>query len=466
VSDLFTSLTSASRALDAQRYGLDVAGQNIANVNTPGYARRTVDMVAVAPDSPGNAGRGVDVVSIRSLRDRLLERRLGQEVSAEQRQTALVNSLSVVESTLGTPGKSIDLSLQQFFNSFSDLSQDPTSAVARQQVVLQGANLASQFRGMAARLEDGRRNTDLDIRGAIEDVNDLTERISALNALMGSPSSQSVLHLQDEQAQLVRQLSELVDINVVTREEGGVDISIGNGRPLVVGNTPYTVIAASTAPSGYAALTVNGTTVTSEITGGRLGGLITVRDTNIPDYLDTLDALAYEVVTQVNTLQTAGFDLNGNPCGGGPPVVEKWFFEDLSSASGAAAAMVVDAAMLADASRIAAAGIAVAGDNQTARAMAALRDARVLNGNTTTFSEGWSQLVYRVGRDTKSARDEQATRAAIVGQVESLRDEVSGVSLDEEAMHLLKFQRAYEANARFFRIIDESIETLLNELAR
>jgi flagellar hook-associated protein 1 len=263
-------------------------------------------MVAVAPDSPGNAGRGVDVVSIRSLRDRLLERRLGQEVSAEQRQTALVNSLSVVESTLGTPGKSIDLSLQQFFNSFSDLSQDPTSSVARQQVLLQGANLASQFRGMAARLEDGRRNTDLDIRGAVEDVNDLTERISALNALMGTPASQSTLHLQDEQAQLVRQLSELVDINVVTRQEGGVDISIGNGRPLVVGNTPYAVTAVSTAPSGYAALTVNGTTVTSEITGGRLGGLIAVRDTNIPDYLDTLDALAYEVVTQVNTLQTAG----------------------------------------------------------------------------------------------------------------------------------------------------------------
>ncbi len=82
MSDLFSSLTSASRALDAQRLGLDVAGQNIANVNTPGYARPTVDLAAAAPDSPLSAGRGVDVVSIRALRDRLLERRLGQDVSA------------------------------------------------------------------------------------------------------------------------------------------------------------------------------------------------------------------------------------------------------------------------------------------------------------------------------------------------------------------------------------------------
>src|SRR6187455_2372166 len=102
MSDLFSMLHVASRALDAQRYGLDVAGQNIANVNTPGYARRTVDLTPVAPDAPGTAGRGVDVAGIRSLRDRLLERKLGQEVSAQQREAVLASSLSVVETALGT----------------------------------------------------------------------------------------------------------------------------------------------------------------------------------------------------------------------------------------------------------------------------------------------------------------------------------------------------------------------------
>ena len=463
MGDLFTSLTSASRALDAQRYGLDVAGQNIANVNTPGYARRVVDLYAVAPDSPGVAGRGVDVAGIRSLRDQLLERRLGQEVSAEQKQVALANSLKVVEATLGTAGKSIDASLQQFFNAFSDLSQDPTSPVQRQQVLLQGANLASSFRNVAARLEDARRSSDLDIRGAAEDINDLTSRIAAINGLMGGPANQ-VLHLQDEQGQLVRQLSELVDVNVLPRAGGGVDISVGSGRPLVVGSSSYSMVQVQGPPSGYVDLTINGVTITSEITGGRLGGLIGARDTNIPAYLDRLDTLAYEVVDRVNTLQTAGFDLNGNSCGGVPPAPTQNFFAALAGTSGAAAGMFVDATLAADPSLIAAAGIAEAGDNQTARAIAALREARVLDGNTTTLNEGWSQLVYRVGRDTKSANDEQSNRAAIVGQVESLRDEVSGVSLDEEAMHLLKFQRAYEANARFFRTIDESIQTLLDEL--
>jgi flagellar hook-associated protein 1 FlgK len=86
----------------------------------------------------------------------------------------------------------------------------------------------------------------------------------------------------------------------------------------------------------------------------------------------------------------------------------------------------------------------------------------VLNGNTATLAEGWGQLVYRVGRDSKSAADERDSRQEIVRQVDALRDAVSGISLDEEAMNLLKFQRAYEANARFFQVIDSTLETLLS----
>jgi flagellar hook-associated protein 1 FlgK len=461
VSGLFTSLTSASRALDAQRYGLDVAGQNIANVNTPGYARRTVDLSAVAPDSPGNAGRGVDVAGIRALRDRLLERRLGQEISAEQRETAIATGLSIVETALGTAGRSIDGSLDSFFSAFSTLADDPTSSPNRQEVLLQGQALAAAFRNMASRFETARRDTDGDIRSTVEHINSLTDRIAALNASMGAQPSPSSLHLQDEQAQLVRELSELVNITTIDRPEGGVDISTGNGRPLVVGSTGYDLTATPVAPSGYSSITAGGMTITSELTGGRLGGLLTLRDVNIPDYLSQLDTLAYEVAQRVNTLHTAGYDQTG---------VDAGDFFAFSTAptgtSGAAAALIVNTTVAADARKIAAGSIAEPGDNQTARAIADLRSARVLSSNTATMSDAWSQLVYRVGRDAEAANDERDSRSSLVRQVDALRDEVSGVSLDEEAMHLLKFQRAYEANARFFRIIDESIETLLNELAR
>jgi len=144
---LFSSLTTSARSLEAQRMGLEVTGQNIANVNTPGYSRRVVDFASVAPE----AGGGVDVESVRATRDRLLDKRLQQEVPAERREAAMADSLSVVETSLGAAGQSLDLGLSNFFDSFSRLAETPTSSVARQEVLLQGETLAQTFQEMAGR---------------------------------------------------------------------------------------------------------------------------------------------------------------------------------------------------------------------------------------------------------------------------------------------------------------------------
>jgi flagellar hook-associated protein 1 len=458
VSDFFSSLGSASRALEAQRLGLDVTGQNIANVNTPGYSRRVVDFSAIAPDGKLSAGRGVEVAGVRASRDRLLERRLQQELPAERREAAIAETLSIVESTLGSAGSSIDARMSALFDSFAALSEAPTSAVARQEVVLQGDALASAFRDMAGRFDLAQRDTDNKIRAALEEVNGLTEQIAALNENIATASGTTLLHLQDEQALLVRQLSELVDISVLpgSGNSGGVDITFGNGRPLVIGKEDFTITAVSSAPSGFAELTAAGTTVTDEVTGGRLGGLLHVRDVQMPGYQSRLDQLAYDIVQQVNTIHQGGYDQSG--------AQNRDFFTPLGSVAGAARNMSLDAALEADHSRIAAAGVNATGDNGAARQLAALREARVLGGGTSTLADSWTQLVYRVGRDAQAANNEQKSRQEIVRQVDALRDQMSGISLDEEAMNLLKFQRAYEANARFFSVIDQTLEMMLQRL--
>jgi flagellar hook-associated protein 1 FlgK len=455
VPELFRTLSSVARALDAQRYGLDVTGQNIANVNTPGYSRRTIDLIPVAPEAPGTAGRGVDVVGIRALRDRLLEARLSNEVPAQTREAAMAEALAVVEAAIGTPGSSLDVTLERFFDSFADLAEMPTSASHRESVVIQGEGLASAFRDMAGRLASARHDADRQARGTVDDINSLVERIAALNVEIGNASTmEKSLYAADEQSQLVRQLSELVGVRVLERQEGGVDISIGNGRPIIVGETSYALTASSAPPLGYAAFSVNGTAITSEITEGRLGGFLQVRDVNIPDYSSRLDTLAFAVATEVNTIHQAGYDQTGALAGS--------FFTPPAAVAGAAAGLTVRPALAADRRLVSAGSTAEAGNNDTARAIAGLREALVLDGNTATLAEGWGQIVYRVGRDTKSAADERDSRAEIVRQVDALRDAVSGISLDEEAMNLLKFQRAYEANARFFQVIDSTLETLLS----
>ena len=178
-----------------------------------------------------------------------------------------------------------------------------------------------------------------------------------------------------------------------------------------------------------------------------------MRDEVLPDYQAQLDQLAYDVSTKINQVHATGYDLNGNT---GPML-----YLPLPSAQGAAAAMTVDPAVAADSSRIAASASGAPGDNGIARQLADLRNANAARGGNATFTEAWSVLVSKVGSDSASAKNSLSMRQETVTAIQRLRDSVSGVSLDEEAGRLMQFQRAYEANARFFAALDSSLSVLM-----
>jgi flagellar hook-associated protein 1 FlgK len=453
MSDLLSSLSSAARALDAQTLGLQVTGQNIANINTPGYTRRTVDLAEVPPVNATSAGGGVTVVAIRAQRAALLEAQLRHEQPSQSREAAIADSLSRVEASLGAAGDSVDASLSQFYSAFSVLAQDPTSGVARQQVVVQGQSLAISFNDIASRLGSAQHDVDTQVRSAVDGINTLASQISSLNAsLSGGTGNESI---RDQLGAALASLSQLVDIGVVSQPSGSVDVSIGNGHALVVGANAYKVDITAAAGTGLADLSLGGSVITSEVTGGTVGGLLQVRDVLLPGYRTRLDQLAYGVATSVNAAHRAGYDLAGNPGGD--------FFVPPVTVAGAATAMAVSSPITANPALVAAAATTSPGDNQNARAIAALAG-MPLAGGTTNPVDTWGSLVYRIGTDAQVAAHEQKSRDEVVRQLQTLRDQVSGVSLDEEATNLIKFQRAYEANARYFSAVQTSLSTLMQML--
>jgi flagellar hook-associated protein 1 FlgK len=191
----------------------------------------------------------------------------------------------------------------------------------------------------------------------------------------------------------------------------------------------------------------------SEIAGGRIGGLVHLRDTVVPAYSAGLDQLAFDVASAVNTVHQTGFDANGAAGGA--------YFTALGAAAGAATALEVAPAVAADSNLIAASGTGAIGDNATARALAALRDSKFARGGTATAVEAWGQLAYRIGTDLASARSANSAGEQVMQQLEQLRAQVSGVSMDEEAANLVRFQRAYEANARYFTTVNDLLDTLM-----
>ena len=456
MADLFSILSVAARALEAQRFGLDVAGQNIANINTVGYTRRTARFAEVPPTDAQEAGRGVEVLGVHATRNRLIEARLRTDISSRDFYSASADVLAQLEGIIGLPGQSIDADMTRLFDAFARLADDPTSTVARQQVFSDAQAMAASFRAMSQRLDGARQDADQYVRQEVDAINELADRIALLNSDMAKvPADREPLHERDEVMQAIKELSEHVNVVVVERGDDRVlDVYVGSGRPLVVGDVAFSLNAVSVGPGGFADVQHNGVSIVSEITGGRLSGYLDLRDVKIPSYVSPLDELAFTLAQEVNTLTNSGFDLNGNPGGD--------FFVPIGVIPGAAASITVDPAVAADSNLVVAAGVAQAGDNQIARAVSDLRDQPTLSGGTATFDEFWAQLVFTVARDTDTVSVRLEGRSEAARQTEAAWDAVSAVSLDEEALQLTRFQQAYSANAVMFRTINETIDTLMN----
>jgi flagellar hook-associated protein 1 FlgK len=454
MSGLFDSLSSAAHALDAQRMGLDVVGQNMANINTPGYARRRLILAEIRPTDPHNAGRGVEVVAVQAQRDRYIDDRLRREQAGAAFTDAQLQGLMALQTSIGMPGAGIDARLNGLFDSFATLANDVTSPTARDNAVAAGQSLAQSFNVMAERLAAGRRDADNAIRGGVEEINRLAQQIARLNDEIVTRNGAEMEAIRDQRGVLISRLSELAGVTMVEREDGAADVSIGPGFALVVGATSFQLDMSPSSPSAMGVITIGGMDLTSQITTGTIGGLLHLRDTVIPGYQTQLDQLAFDVATQFNAVHVTGFDGNGNAAGN--------FFVPPGAVAGAAAAFAVDPAVAADSALVAGSATGAAGNNEIARQLAALRDARVMSGGTATATEAWGQFVYRVGADTATAESEEDTHSAVVLQLQKLRDSASGVSLDEEAAWLMKYQRAYEASARYFTTVNSAIDVLFN----
>jgi flagellar hook-associated protein 1 FlgK len=452
MAGLLSSLSIATSGLTTARMGLDVTGHNIANINTPGYARRTLQLAELPPNDHTSAGRGVEVVQIRALRDQYLEARIGREQGGKAYDEALLEGVRAVDATVGLPGQSIDARLTAFFDGFSALASDPTSITARDTVVREGQALGEAFASLSSRLDEMQGVHDRTLQDSVAELNQLATTVSRLNARIVT-GGVDVDALRDERSIAIARMSELGNVNVLDRPDGAVDITVTSGHALVVGANAYPVTMTAQPPSGFVSLQLSDFDITSQIDGGRIGALIALRDATIPGYQGRLDQLAYDIATQVNAVHLTGFDATG--AAGGT------FFNAPATVAGAASSLAVTPAVTADPRLVAASGTGASGDNQVARGIAALRDARVMNGGSATAAEAWATFVYQVGSDVRGTEASVVTREQIVRQMERLRDQQSGVSLDEEAANLMRYQRSYEASARYFTTIVDTLDTLM-----
>lgn len=463
----------ANRSLQTQRNGTEVAGHNLANVNTPGYSRQRVaiETSLTIPSELGPQGTGADAVAIVQLRDALIDKQITSETSVrgsyEARQKALQFGQSALGQQIdrqatGAEGSAaasgiggqhgVAEEMSDMFAAFQSLSTNPTSLYARQDLLSKAQSLATQFNQVSTRFGNLRNLLSESVTSdvgqaniALKDIAKLNEQIIA--AELGTDARAN--DLRDVRQKRLEDLAQLVKFDSTANTNGSVDIAI-DGVTLVSSSVLQDTLETYDAGGGqFLVRTVTGGAALN-LTGGSMQGTIDVRDVDLVDFQARLDTLAGTLISEVNTAHSAGFGLNGTSGDD--------FFTGTTAAD-----IAVNGALTTDPARIQASGVAGAkGDASVAVALAQLADKKHAGLNGQTFLDNYGQTVATLGQALNGTNTQLSNQQIVESMLLRQRDSVSGVSIDEEMTDLIKYQRAFEASARMINTIDQLLQTVLD----
>jgi flagellar hook-associated protein 1 len=462
MGSLTSLLNIASEALLADQAALNATANNVANQNTPGYTREVVSFES--GDSVVLSGRAQSegvTVNVTSQRDRVLEQRVQQQIQTTAQSAGVQSALQQVENIFGVTSSStssnevassqLGTAINNFFSSLSSLEANASDTSTRQQVLTAASALAGAFNSASSQISQIATSLNQEVGSDVGQVNSLTSSIASLNSKIASLSpSGDAGTLEDQRQEDIDQLSQLVGLDQITTSQNGISLTTSSGAVLVSGDQSFQV---STTQVGGNTDVLAGDPpqdVTSNLTGGDLGGALQARDQYLPTYSKALDNLAFSLGSAVNQQNVAGVDSSGNP--------GQAIFSLPGSASGAASLISV-VATSPGAVAAASAGEGSAG-NDNATALADLSTKNVVGSQTAT---GFlASFLSQIGSDASQVTTDNTAQQATLTQLTTQRDSLSAVSSDEEASNLTQYQRSYQAASQVFSIVDTLMASAIN----
>lgn len=443
----FVTLHTGLSGLRAAQTAVDVTSHNIANVSTPGYTRQRVETAARLPyDSPvGQVGTGVQVEQVVRLRDSFLDARVRSTVSTFMAQDTRSTLLSRMESVLAEPDDGMTTELAELWATLDDLALDPASTAVRTTALNQIDAFAGRVRDVTSGLGLLTSETETTRDALVSEAQGLLADVAAINVRVANgPVDEPNLDLLDQRDAHLDRLSQLLGTSATTGADGQVTVELG-GATLVTGATSATLAVAG------GQLEVDGTPLAPGAVGGEVGGTMQVLEVDLPATRDQLDDVVEQLGAALNTAHGGGFTDAGAPGG----ALVTWTPGD--------AAATFELA-LTDPAQMALKGAAGTGvnDNRNAVELADVRLATRTDG--ATHDEGLRTAVVDLGARVAAAGRGANAAAEIANSATVARQSQHGVSLDEEMVSLVQYQRALEANSRIMTAADEMLGTIINQM--
>ena len=450
----FGGINTALTSLYAQRRGLDVTGQNIANANTEGYTRQRVSMqsqvgslsAAMYARTDG-LGTGVAVSAVQRLRDEYLESRGRAEHGTSSYMSAQSAAYTSIENAFAEPGDTaLAAQLRDMWGAWNDVANNPQLAAPRSALIQQSAVVADQFNAAQDALGRQWSQNRTQMTAYVDEVNGTANSIAQLNdsIIKANASGLTVNELEDRRDQLAMKLSELTGASAAKRENGGMDIFI-NGANLVTGARVREVdFVGAKRLQDQGAAPVNlvwKDNPTQPIqAGGTIGAAVDTMTTVIPGLAGDLAKVADNMIKAVNDMHRAGYSVDSTTG-----------LDFFGRAPDGSVQVLID-----DPAKVAISATAGTLDNSVADGMADIGDRA---GGPDREYQG---MIGRLGVSAQGAARRAEIQSVVTEQIDAAREGEAGVNLDEEMTNLLTYQRGYEAASRVLTTIDSMLDQLIN----
>lgn len=442
---------SKNGMLSAQK-ATSVVSHNIANANTPGYTRQRAELSEQIHRQSGfTLGRGVTIEQVKRLRNDLLDRQImlkEHELGNLNEQNRIFQQIegALVSST----GNGLDVGLTDFFNSFSELSNNPQDINLRDNVISKARTLTDMFRDMDGDLEDIDEQALATARSRVDKINTVLKQLADINLdiARAEASGQPDLNSKDRQLEMLKTLAEQTNLDTAYHDDGTVEVRIGGMVVLSGTEAEELHVDADSANRLLRVRMDNGKVL--DINKGALAADRYMYEEAIPEARGKLDKIAKSVVEQVNALHLGGYGIaDGN---------QRNFFEPGGTDAGSIA---LNQAVADNPEHIATSSVAgEAGNNDNALLIADLQNLSLLDGQTLASNavQMMSDPGIKITELESRINSRQSARQLLVNQQES----ETGVNIDEELSDLIKYQNAYQASARVLATGQQMYDTMMS----
>jgi flagellar hook-associated protein 1 FlgK len=485
MSNISAALNSMAGAISAFDTALTVSQNNIANAKTPGYVEQTATFEPLPIDySIGGASGGVVAGPVIDARDVYAESAVQQAQTALGNWTQQLGTLQALQSsfpidgTTGIPG-----ALNRLYSAFSGWAASPNDSNARQAVITASHGLEQAFQQQASAVSSAAQGAENDLTNLVNHVNTLTGKIRQDNISLGTAGGASDAAVQADLYNNLEQLSAIVPITTIRQSDGATEVLLNGQTPLVVGQTQYKIAANvavpqsppptyPSAPPGAQVLDSDGADITREITSGQIGGVLQAVNVTLAQMQGSasqqgsLNQLAQAVADRVNSVLTSGNITNANPVNGTPAMPGVALFTyDATNPAGIAASFSVSPGMTPDQLAAIDPGPPEV-DNGIPLALANLATPQTAADeiNGMSYNEFYGTLAGQLGTAVSTAQSNQQSTQETLTQAQTLRQQSSGVDLNQEAIRVLQFQQAYDAASKMVAILDQVTQDFLNAI--